>query len=271
MKKSWLMILLVFVLVFAGCANAETVEPAPEPAKLSVAVNGYELTYDDIMREGISFHFPQDELSVSENAVAFTMLSGETEHLLFTMYINSDDGDTHTVIRSESGDILPISFVMAPIPEELPEESRQLFELDAKEAVNMLIATLQLHQLPSGQEQGALDDAAVIALADYQLAFSTQNTARLQMLTDGNAAQFVLPLADGRQLPVFTLTCASDAGDIVAMAEDSAGERIPVAFAMFPLPEELSEDEALLFYQAQEMVNDVLSTMQLRKTGGSAA
>lgn len=91
------------------------------------------------------------------------------------------------------------------------------------------------------------------------------------MLTDGNAAQFVLPLADGRQLPVFTLTCASDAGDIVAMAEDSAGERIPVAFAMFPLPEELSEDEALLFYQAQEMVNDVLSTMQLRKTGGSAA
>lgn len=268
LKKSFLIFLLILTLVFMSCAVAETTdsvpEPTPEPQKIQLSVNGYELLFDDIMQESIRFQLPQDELSLEENAVAFSIMVDETEYPLLTMYINSDAGDTHTVIWSETGDILPVSFVFSPVPQELDGQAQQLFELDAHEAANMLIATLQLQQMPSGHSQSMQDETTGIQLADYHLAFAMQSKARLQIMVDGNQAQFLLSLADGSQIPVFDLVCNSAEGSIVAMAADETGASIPVAFTMLPMPESLSENEALLFYQAQETVNDVLATIQLK-------
>lgn len=261
--------MMILTFAFVGSVSAESAEPTPEPANIPVSVNGYELTYDDIMQDSIQYHLPQDELSVRENAVAFTMTVQEVEYPLFTMYVNSDDGDTHTVLWSEAGDIIPVSFVMAPISEDLPEDAVQLFELDAKEAVNILIATLKVHQLPSGEaEIPPLDDVASIILADYQLTFTTNNSVRLQIRQTGNQADFVLTLADAQEALAFTLVCGSDTGDAVVMVNDGADAMVPVAFTMHSLPDGLSDADKLLFYQAQELVNDVMNTMMLTQIGG---
>jgi len=266
LKKRYISLFLVLMLVFMGWAAAETAEPTPqptpEPQKLPISINGYELTYDDIMQESISFHLPDDAFALSENAVNFTIQVDETEYPLFTMYVYSDEGDTHTVIWTEAGDIIPVSFVYSPIPEDLPPEKHLLFQLDAEEAVNMLIATLQIHQIPSGQHS-ALDDEAVILLEDYQITFVMQKTVRLQMIAEGNQADFLLTLANGTQHPVFTLTCGSQEGSIVTVLKDDAGESVPVSFTMHPLSAELDEAARNQFYLGQELVNDVLSTIKV--------
>lgn len=267
MKKSrFILLIMVFMLIFTGCAAAETAEPqpTPEPQRLPLSVNGYELTYADILQESISFHLPQDRFSIEENAVNFTMVVNETEYPLFTMYVGSDDGDTHTVLRGEAGEILPVSYIMAPIPQELSTEAAQLFQLDAAEAVTMLNATMQISQLPTGDQSYGIQPT-VINLDSYQLTFTMLDYIRLQMTDEADQVTFELAMADGRQFPVFTLACNADQGDILVKQEDDTGALVPVAFTVMSLPEELTGDDVTTFYQAQELVNDVLSTMQLRK------
>ena len=62
---------------------------------------------------------------------------------------------------------------------------------------------------------------------------------------------------------VFTLVFNSAEGDIVHMIADADGNKIPVAFMMNTLPEEIPEESADSFYIAQGVVNEVVASIKV--------
>ena len=69
---------------------------------------------------------------------------------------------------------------------------------------------------------------------------------------------------EGKSYTAFTVLYNSDVGDIVQFYENGEGQRIPVAFQMETVPEELTEEQQNQFYGAQDLVNDVISSLSLR-------
>ena len=69
---------------------------------------------------------------------------------------------------------------------------------------------------------------------------------------------------EGQSYTAFTVLYNSDVGDIVQFYENGEGQRIPVAFQMETVPEELTEEQQNQFYGPQDLVNEVIQTLQLR-------
>ena len=80
--------------------------------------------------------------------------------------------------------------------------------------------------------------------------------------TDNDVAFFTE--LNNQRIPIFTLVYNSQEGDIVTVLTLGDGERIPVAFQMFSVPEGLSQVDAHSFITAQEAVNDVMSSIKAK-------
>lgn len=68
----------------------------------------------------------------------------------------------------------------------------------------------------------------------------------------------------GKNHTAFTVIYNCSAGDIVQFYENEAGERIPVAFRMATIPDGLTEQQQKQFYEAQDLVNEVIRSLKLR-------
>ena len=80
---------------------------------------------------------------------------------------------------------------------------------------------------------------------------------------DGAGLAFSVKLSSG-EVPIFTLRYNTDEGELVTVLENAEGERIPVAFEMAVMPEDLREEDANTFYAAQEAVNDIVASLKLK-------
>lgn len=104
-----------------------------------------------------------------------------------------------------------------------------------------------------------------IKMPEYELAYAgdMKDVIVSKETDDGTGLAFSVKLSGG-EVPIFTLRYNTDEGELVTVLENAKGERIPVAFEMAAIPEGLSEEEADLFYAAQEAVNDIVGSLTLK-------
>lgn len=106
-----------------------------------------------------------------------------------------------------------------------------------------------------------------ISMPEYELHYSGQwkdviSTKEVES-EEKVGLQFLVQLSTG-EVPIFTLYYNSDEGELVTVLTDAQGNKIPVAFEMNTVPENLGENDANTFYQAQDAVNEILESMVLK-------
>lgn len=104
-----------------------------------------------------------------------------------------------------------------------------------------------------------------IEMPEYKFTYSGElkDSIVIKELQDSGALEFTVKISGG-EVHIFTLYFNTIDGDFVNMVEDGAGNKIPVAFKMASVPEDLSDAEIQLFYQAQESVNEIVASLTLK-------
>lgn len=104
-----------------------------------------------------------------------------------------------------------------------------------------------------------------ITMPEYEFTYTGElkDVIVLEELEDKTGLKFDVVLSTGQQ-HIFTLYYNSDQGDLVEVLTDSQGNRIPVAFDMAAIPEDMEEADATLFYTAQEAVNEIVRSLILK-------
>jgi len=117
------------------------------------------------------------------------------------------------------------------------------------------------------QETGESLSQVEISMPEYELSYSGQwkDQIRTEEILSENRAglRFWVQLST-EEAPIFTLYYNSDEGELVTVLTDSQGNKIPVAFEMNTLPDNLDEDDANLFYAAQDAVNEIVESLVLK-------
>ena len=98
--------------------------------------------------DGYSFTYAGEKASAiltEETADGLAFFAGlKNEKVpVFTLVFNSQEGDIVTMLTAESGEQIPVSFMMFEMPGELSEEDAQTFTL-AQEAVNEIVESIKL-------------------------------------------------------------------------------------------------------------------------------
>lgn len=115
-----------------GGAEATTVPPAV------VQMPEYSLAYSGEMAE----HIRTQELP-EQNGLRFDVVLSVGQKTIFTLLFDQMEGELVTMLDTQSGEKLPVSFLMEPIPEGLSAEDELLF-CTAQEQVNEIIASITL-------------------------------------------------------------------------------------------------------------------------------
>lgn len=104
-----------------------------------------------------------------------------------------------------------------------------------------------------------------IEMPDYELAYSgeLEDQIIVEETEDQSGLAFSVKLSTG-EVSIFTLHYNSEEGDLVTVLDAADGERVPVAFEMAEVPENLSEDDLSTFYLAQEAVNEIVESLKLK-------
>lgn len=106
-----------------------------------------------------------------------------------------------------------------------------------------------------------------ISMPKYTLSYSGElkNVITVKETQAGNkiGLQFFVLLSQTEE-PIFTLYYHSDQGELVTVLTDVKGNKIPVAFEMNTIPEGISEEDANLFYTAQDAVNEIVESLVLK-------
>lgn len=104
-----------------------------------------------------------------------------------------------------------------------------------------------------------------VDMPQYTLTYSGEMKEHIQTrpVEGENALEFLVTLSDG-EYTIFTLQLYQTSGELVAMVENAAGEKIPVSFAMTAVPEGLSPEDEFLFCTAQEQVNAIIASLVLK-------
>lgn len=102
-----------------------------------------------------------------------------------------------------------------------------------------------------------------IQMPEYELTYSGEFQDVIGVEEVENTLVFTVKLSQ-METEIFTLCYNTDEGDFVTVLEDGAGNRIPVAFQMNPMPEDLSDEDGQLFCSAQEAVNEIVDSLVLK-------
>ena len=106
-----------------------------------------------------------------------------------------------------------------------------------------------------------------ISMPEYTLSYSGELkdviAVKETQTEDKMGLQFFVLLSQTEE-PIFTLYYHSDQGELVTVLTDVKGNKIPVAFEMNTIPEGLSEEDANLFYTAQDAVNEIVESLVLK-------
>jgi len=105
-----------------------------------------------------------------------------------------------------------------------------------------------------------------VSMPEYELTYSgnLKDAIIYEELKDGKIGlKFDVKLSES-QATIFELYYNTTEGDLVTVLNDKEGNKVPVAFAMSSIPEGLNEKDELLFYSAQEAVNEIVSSLVLK-------
>lgn len=102
-----------------------------------------------------------------------------------------------------------------------------------------------------------------IEMPDYELTYSGEFQDVIVAEEKDGGLVFTVKLSQ-KETEIFTLLYNTDEGELVTVVEDAKGNRIPVAFKMASLPENLSEEDEQLFCSAQEAVNEIVASLVLK-------
>lgn len=104
-----------------------------------------------------------------------------------------------------------------------------------------------------------------IEMPDFELTYSgeLENVIHVQQIESENVLVFSVRLSNADE-EIFTMRYHSDEGDLVTVLDDTQGNRVPVAFLMASVPENLSQEDEQLFYTAQEAVNEIVDSLVLK-------
>lgn len=104
-----------------------------------------------------------------------------------------------------------------------------------------------------------------VAMPDYEFTYSgvMANVIAIKELEDSNNLEFTVKTSQ-EEFTIFIMHFNTEGGDLVEFLTDSKGNKVPVSFEMMPVPEGLKDDDKLLFYQAQESVNDIVASISLK-------
>lgn len=102
-----------------------------------------------------------------------------------------------------------------------------------------------------------------IEMPDYELTYSGEFQDVILVEEQEGALVFTVKLSQ-TEAKIFTLLYNTDEGELVTVLEDAKGNRIPVAFQMTQVPENLSEEDEQLFCSAQEAVNEIVASLVLK-------
>lgn len=120
-------------------------------------------------------------------------------------------------------------------------------------------------KIPEGTSETVLP--VEISMPEYTLSYSGElknviTTKEIQN-EEKVGLQFSVLLSES-EAPIFTLFYHSDEGELVTVLTDIQGNKIPVAFEMKTIPENLSEEDADLFYTAQDAVNEIVESLVIK-------
>lgn len=113
-------------------------ETTPEP--VLVQTTRYELAYSGTLAEYISY---QEIADTDQTDLAFSVQLGKRSEPIFTLILNSEEGDIVTMIDDASGNKIPAAFFMDELPPNLNPSEEDLF-CRAQETVNEVIASIVL-------------------------------------------------------------------------------------------------------------------------------
>ena len=126
-------------------APLEVPETQPPNAEITagsvlVATTEYELSYSGSMADIISYNeIPETPLT----DLAFHVRMGERSEKIFTLAINSEEGDIISMMADPSGNEIPVAFIMDELPPGLTPEEEDIF-CRAQETVNEILSSIVL-------------------------------------------------------------------------------------------------------------------------------
>lgn len=182
---------------------------------------------------------------------------------VFTMELNDDQGDWVILLTDGTGEVVPVAFDMAAMPEALSSAQAALFT-SAQEDVQILLATLVLKEIPGDDAQQAGGGTGTLDADGYALSYAVDAPEILDIQkTDDGRFEFRTAIGE-ESVTVYTLAVGSEEGDIVMMLTDAQGTKVPAAITMAACPQELEKEEKMSFYRAQETVAQIMSTLALQ-------
>lgn len=120
----------------------------------------------------------------------------------------------------------------------------------------------------AGCGAGAEETGNWVSIDEYRLYFDGETSAGLQWRTAEDTPQpdavFYIPLREGVEVPVFTMTLMEDQGDYATVLTDPQGNPVPVSFVLAERPSGLTEDERWNFAWAQVDVYVLMETLVLK-------
>ena len=105
-----------------------------------------------------------------------------------------------------------------------------------------------------------------VEMPQYILTYSGElkDVLVLKELEGENALEFSVKLSKTEE-HIFTLRFDSTEGEFVTVLKDADGNKVPVAFQMAQLPEDLTQKDKNVYLTAQEAVNEIASSLVLKK------
>lgn len=255
-----LMACCMIILAMSGMAmGAEASGGAPMPIPLQV--NGYELVFQGPLTEGTIWQ----EIPETEDVdIRFCLpVRGEVDVPLFTMTLLQPMGDYAMMLEDALGNEVPVSFHMAPRPPGLTDEEKWAFTW-AQADVFVLMETLKLTAVPD-EKKPAIPEAPLRVVTDaFELTYGEQWRGKLIVEPGANGSLIFNAVIDSQLYPVFILRYGAEDGNYVIALRKENGKLVDVSFDMLSAPAELSAQARTRFYEVQEVIAEITSTMALR-------
>ncbi|MBE5810034.1 MAG: hypothetical protein E7318_03760 [Clostridiales bacterium] len=250
----------MIILAMGGMAMGEA---AGNEATMTISlqVNGYELVFQGPLTEGTTWQ----EIPETEDVdIRFCMpVRGEVDVPLFTMILLQPMGDYAMMLEDAQGIEVPVSFHMAPRPPGLTDEEKWAFTW-AQADVFVLMETLRLTAVPDEKQPSILEEPMRVVTDAFELTYSAQWRGRLSVEPGVNGSIVFNAVIDSHLYPVFILRYGADDGNYVITLRKENGQLVDVSFDMLSASAEFSPQARTHFYEIQEVIAEITSSITLR-------
>lgn len=251
---------VMMILAMGGVAMG-TDASAGETVAIQLSVNGYELVFQGPLTEGIIW---QEIPETEEADLRFCMpVRDEVDVPLFIMTIGQEDGDYAMTLQSPGGRMIPVAFNLAERPTGLTDEERWAF-VWAQADVYVLMETLQAVYAPEDDAYSALAEPYRLVTDTLELTYDARWGSKLCIVPEEHGTLAFNAVINGRLYPVFVLRYGADDGNFLITLQGDDGRTVDISFDMLSAPAELTGEERKRFYEVQEIISEINSTLTLR-------